>query len=197
MNGWNKVRWVASILLVFCIVVFTNLIDRDNFRQLNDSVTTLYEDRIVACDILYDLSTLFHEKELAIVAGDSSYAKHQSAPNQIIAKSISKYQNTKLTEEEELIFSAFKAEFESLKAKENTSDVVGNPAVLESLTAIQSKLHALTNIQMEEGRRQVFASNRAKNAIDLFTQAEIIFLVVMAIVVQIIIFYTPGKVEES
>jgi hypothetical protein len=70
---FNKIRWVASILLVFVIVLVTNLIDREKYNSIRQSITTIYEDRIVASDLIFELSLLIQEKELALVGRDSFY----------------------------------------------------------------------------------------------------------------------------
>jgi len=58
MKFFVKIRWAASILLVFFIVLVTNVIDRKNFEKLNYSVNSLYEDRLVAHDLLFDISRI-------------------------------------------------------------------------------------------------------------------------------------------
>ena len=66
---------------------------------------------------------------------------------------------------------------------------------LEFITSIRRKEELKRLIQVEEGKQQMFMSNKAMKTIDLFTQVEIIFLIMMAIIVQVIIFFFA--IEES
>jgi hypothetical protein len=42
MKVYNKMKWALGILLVFIIVLITNLIDRDNFNRIRYSIVTIY-----------------------------------------------------------------------------------------------------------------------------------------------------------
>ena len=65
MTFFTKIKWVLSVLLVFFLILATNLIDKDNFRRVKNSIVTIYEDRLVANDLIFELSQLVHQKELA------------------------------------------------------------------------------------------------------------------------------------
>lgn len=195
MTLFNKIRWVASILLVFLIVLVTNLIDRNNFNRLNYSVTTIYEDRIIASDLLFEMLLFVQEKKVAIISLDSLFFQERNEKNNRgIEGLIEKYNNTKLTEKEQLIFNNLKNELNSLKNLEKQyilSESKNNSILLKKTDQIVQHLHDLSKVQLEEGRRQVFVSNKTMDTINLFTQMETIFLILMAILIQIIILYKP------
>ncbi|TNE68224.1 chemotaxis protein [bacterium] len=194
MKFFAKIRWVASILLVFFIVLITNIIDRDNFNRLSYSVTTMYEDRIVASDILFDMSGLIKVKQIAIITGDTLFMESQNDKLNIkLNNLIDNYSLTKLTEKEKLVFSQLQEEVQSLMQKEKSLKTVTVESVLQSITKIDQRLQDLSNIQIQEGKRQVFLSDKAKDTINLFTQGEIVFLIIMAILIQIIILYKPKE----
>lgn len=195
MSIFSKLKWVASIVLVFLIVLATNLIDQENFKRLSYSVTTIYEDRIVASDLLFEMSMLIQDKELALVKQDSTFFQQKNeAVNTAMAGLIARYKQTKLTEQEQLLFDKLQAELQRLTGQEQSyATAEDNTQLQERIDTITRHLHDLSKIQLEEGRRQVFISNKAMNTIDLFTQGEIIFLIVMAILVQIIILYKPRR----
>jgi hypothetical protein len=189
-----KIRWVASILLVFFIVLITNLIDRDNFNQLSYSVTTIYEDRIVASDHLFEMSRIIQEKQIAILTSDITFLGNKNKKNnEALNQLIDKYKRTKLTEREKFVFNQLQEEVNDLKLKEKQITKITNADVLKIFEKINKHLHELSKIQLDESRRQVFISNKAKDTINLFTQGEIIFLVIMAILIQIIILYKPKQ----
>lgn len=189
-----KVKWVASILLVFFIVLITNLIDRDNFNRLSYSVTTMFEDRIVASDLLFEISRIIKEKQIAILTSDTTFFQNRNGQlNQEIDQLVEKYGLTTLTGKENIAFNQLKEELESLEQKEKSSTNLSNGEVINSIKKIDEHLYELSKIQVEEGKQQVFISKRAEDTINLYTQGEIIFLIVMAILVQIIILYKPKE----
>lgn len=73
MTFFNKIKWVLSILMVFVLIVTTNLIDRNNFIRVKDSVVTIYEDRLIAKDLIFEMSKAVQEKEVAVAASDTTF----------------------------------------------------------------------------------------------------------------------------
>lgn len=195
MTTLNKIRWVASILLVFFIVLVTNLIDNDNFSRLKHSVTTMYEDRVVASDLIFEMAMLTQKKEVAVVGADSVFfQKENNKVNLEMEGLIKRYGQTMLTQKERLLFDKLQDEVKKLKKLEKEyahSENRDSTAVLNNLDEISQSLGDLSKVQLREGRQQLFVSNKAMDTIDLFTQVETVFLVLMAILMQIIIMYKP------
>ncbi|MCB0560590.1 MAG: chemotaxis protein [Lewinellaceae bacterium] len=198
MTIFNKIRWVASILLVFFIVLMTNLIDKDNFNKLSYSVTTIYEDRIVASDLLFEMSRIIQKKEIAIISTDTTFPGNgNSESNRELNNLIERYNQTKLTEKEKFVFNQLQDELKTLERKEQETENVASSALLKSIDKINQHLYDLSKIQLQEGRQQVFISDKAKDNINLFTQVEIIFLIIMAVMIQVIILYKPKQFSEK
>ena len=198
MTIFSKIKWVVSILLVFFVVLVTNLIDRGNFNRLRNSVTAIYEDRIVAFDVLFELSVLIQKKETAVMSSDPLYfQKENGKANHDIDSLTEKYENTRLTKNERELYSNLKEELSKLKGLEkdylSSYSKKSKSSMLKSVDRIDQYLHDLSKVQLKEGRRQMFISNDAMDTINLFTRWEIVFLIVMAILVQIIILYKPKE----
>jgi hypothetical protein len=47
MTVFNRLKWILGILMVFVVILATNLLDRNNFLRVRDSVVAIYEDRLV------------------------------------------------------------------------------------------------------------------------------------------------------
>lgn len=197
MTIFSKIKWVASILLVFFIVLVTNLIDKGNFNRLRNSVTTIYEDRMVASDALFEMAALIHKKEVAILSSDLHYfQKETEKANHDIDVLIERYEQTKLTKNEREIHQYLKEELGNLKLVEKNykpSDAKGKASLLKSSGKIDQYIHDLSKIQLREARQQMFVSDKAMDRINLFTQVEVVFLILMAILVQVIILYKPKE----
>lgn len=197
MTLFNKIKWTASILLVFAIILTTNLIDKNNFNKLRYSVVTIYEDRIVANDLIFEILLSIREKEIALAMADSMFFLQKNDKiNEGIGILLEKYGQTKLTNKEQKFFADLKDELKNLESleKEFINSSFRNDVDLQnSINEIVRNLYDLSKVQLEEGRRQMALSNETMETIDLFTQVEIIFLVLMAILVQIIILYKPKQ----
>ncbi len=195
MSVFNKIKWISGVLLVFFIVLATNIIDKNNFKQIRSSIVTIYEDRIVASDLIFEMSLLVKQKEMALASRDAAFFKGKNdSINREIQPLIEKYEGTKLTNEEEKIFNELKINLEKLSLEEKQEGELaseGNEELLSTLNQVVQNLNDLSKVQLKEGRREMKRSNRAMETIDLFTQIEIIFLVLIAVLIQILILYNP------
>jgi hypothetical protein len=68
----NKIKWSVGLLLVIVLIVSTNFIDQNNFQRIQDSVTSIYEDRLIAKDLLFDIQLEIHDKELLLAENKDS-----------------------------------------------------------------------------------------------------------------------------
>ncbi|WP_191859467.1 MCP four helix bundle domain-containing protein [Hanstruepera ponticola] len=197
MAFYNKAKWVLGILIVFVLIVATNLIDRNNFIRVKDSVTTIYEDRLIAKDIIFDMSKLIHEKEVAIVSTDSVFFNSSNkVVNNSLQELLLKFEQTKLTKEENQIFSNLKEDVLVLKGLEDNylqDNRTNKSKYLNQIKVVKGDLNDLSDIQIDEGKRQMFISKKAIDTVELFTQIEIYLLIFLAIVIQIIIMYKPKE----
>lgn len=187
MKHWDKFKLAAGILLVFFIVLVTNVIDKENFNKLSYSVTTIYEDRVVAADLIFEISRIVQQLEVELLT-DSTLTTANAATFTAIDALTDRYGQTKLTRREAGLLSQLKRDINTLK---NLTPAEGKPAMIDAIHNIDEDLYNLSKIQVEEARRQVTISNQAIDNIALFTRWEIIFLIVIAVIVQIIIFYNP------
>lgn len=197
MSVFNKIKWILGILSVFFIILATNLIDRKNFIIVKNSVETIYADRLLAQDLLLDLSGLTWEKELAQIKYDRSQFDNKNITiNTRFEELINLFSATKLTAKEEVILGQLKKNFENLKAFERTDIQLPNQKFSDQLTLIKDNLEDLSEIQIEEGKRELFESQRAIASVDLFTHLEIYALILIAIVIQIVVMYNPTPEQE-
>lgn len=195
MNFFNKIKWILGILIVFVLIITTNLIDRNNFVRVRDSVVTIYEDRLIVKGIIYDISKTIQEKEVAVAKSDTSFFNTENPKiNKELEGLISNYEKTKLTDEENRNFNDLKVHLKDLKVSEKQfidSDLSDKSAINNDINAIKANLDDLSRIQLDEGNKQMAISKRAIDTVELFTQMEIYFLIFLALLIQIIIIYQP------
>lgn len=195
MKLFRKVKWILGILFVFGLILATNLIDRRHFTQIRDTAITIYEDRLLAKNIIFDINQEIHEKELATVVFDSSFFKERNVPtNEAIQQHLTKFRETKFLQDEKKALAALKEDLKKLTSAENAfaaANFQNNAAVLKAIDDVKKDLYVLSDIQLQEGKKQMFLSKKSIDAIELFTEMEIYILVFLAIIIQFIIFSQP------
>jgi hypothetical protein len=201
MTFFNKLKWVLGILVVFLLIVTTNLIDRNNFVRVKESVETIYEDRLVAKGILFDMLTNLQEKEIAIIKKDTAFFNSKNSKiNTGLRNLITKFENTKLTTSESNIFNSLKEDIDvliDLEKKHEQSDFKNSIKSLNQIEKVKQDLDDLSDIQIDEGSRQLSISKKAIDNVELFTQLEIYFLIILAVIIQIIVIYNPKDKKEE
>ncbi|WP_020571080.1 MCP four helix bundle domain-containing protein [Neolewinella persica] len=202
MTLFNKIKWILGIALVFLLVIATNLIDRQNFLIIEASIETIYADRIIAQDIIYDISKEVAQKEIAYAKlGVDQPIGNYSSNNERIEEYIELFAATKLTAKEKIFFDSLKNSLEDLQSTEASATPGQESAgkLKTDLMAVREQLDELADIQVEEGKRELYESKKALGSAHLFTQLEIGALIVMAIIIQFIVLYTPkiGPDENS
>lgn len=200
MKFLDKVKWILGISVVFFSIIATNLIDRMSFERVKDSVVAIYEDRLVAKDLVFELSLYIHEKEVADASNDLAFFNDR---NKVVNDSIDqltiKFLRTEMTEREARVFNDLQLNLVKLKGLENSINLVQEVEkgdFKSQLVRIKENLHDLSKIQLVEGKRQVFLSERAMNTVDLFTKLEILVLIILAVLVQVIVIYRPKQISD-
>ncbi|GAB5554246.1 MAG: hypothetical protein Sapg2KO_38370 [Saprospiraceae bacterium] len=195
MKVYNKIKWILGIFVVFFLIAATNMIDRDNFKRVRDSVVTIYEDRLVVQGLIFEFSELMHKKQLAVVLSDDAFFKEENGSvNNKIKTLTNNYLKTKLTLQEERVFKEFQVNLNTLDELESTikEGQIKNASIYKNqINLLKENLRELSQIQISEGSRQSLISKEAVRTVELFTQIEIYFLVFLAILIQVLVIYKP------
>ena len=202
MEFYSKLKWVLGIILIFGLIVTTNLIDRNSFLNVRESLETIYEDRLIAYDLIVELDYALHKKEVALLTSDMDFFESDNDDlNMEIDQYLSRYEQTYLTAKEEQIYDDFLENMRDHLVLESEF-IAGDEGELQNLKgsfiSLREGLYELSKVQLNEGSRQISKSKKAISTVDLFTKVEIIVLLILAIIIQIIVMYKPKevKVEE-
>ena len=165
--------------------------------RVRDSVVTIYEDRLVANVLIFETLKSVLQKELAVSLSDTTFFKSQNSKiNNNLKSLVSRFEQTKLTLEEANAFSDLKKNVQLLLDSESRflkSDYSDRSSVVNHIEDLKINLNDLSEIQLNEGSRQMSISKRAVDTVELFTQIEIYILAFLAILIQIIIMYKPKE----
>ncbi|HKK76838.1 MAG TPA: hypothetical protein VJ953_17310 [Saprospiraceae bacterium] len=194
----NKIKWALTLLLVFFSILATNLIDKNNFRKIKTSVVTIYEDRIVANDLIFEYLLLTHEKELALAASDQTFFSQRNPEvNQELNRVTEQYEATKLTKDEAISFGALREDLDQLMVMEESINIsTPKEAYRLLLSDIKKNLDKLAQIQLEEGRKQMTMSRNTFKEVESFTRIENYCLIALAILIPIIIFGSTRPLKK-
>lgn len=195
---FGKLNWLLGVVLIFLMIFFTNFIDRDNFREIQASINTIYEDRLVVSNLVFELSRAVQQKELANATSDADfYGAKNIAVNKEINRLLTEFRATKLTPEEQRTLDELQTNLDRLIALEKNTAPEQKENIAGQLNKINANLSKLSEIQVTEGKRQMKESEYALKASELFTTIETYFLVGMGIVVLAFIFYTLERNNEK
>lgn len=197
MNLVNKAKWFLAVLGVFLLILATNLIDKNNFIQVEESVDNIYNNRLLAKELLLDVSSKFHKKELAYALNDSTYIKTQNnAVNAEISELLEMFDRAESNRKEDIIINKLNKNHTKLVELESNSlpkNILYTSECAEIFSAINTNIVELADEQVKEGRNQKFLAGKAVENVKLFSQIEIYFLILLGLILQFIVLYNPKK----
>ena len=195
-------KWTSKIT---CVVVFlTSLLlifamGRTNvrhYKNIKKSIEDIYKDRLVVNGMVYDLASLLHKKEIAVISSDKDFFdRTNSSINLQIDEIIKEFKETYLTNFEEktlLRFESGSKELQSVEGKmifEKGEEI--NPLIakriLSLLESLKVDLKTLSGIQLSEGKRKLQVSDKAVEAMELNQTIENYSILVIGLMILIVL----------
>ncbi len=203
--GWKlsteqRLRAGAALIIVFLLILATNMIDKHHFEIVQKSMTSIYEDRLLAKNYIYCISRQMEVKRNLLQTGlpEGSAAINANA-NDSIQTLINRYSKTKLTESEAQHFASLQTRLnrlfqyeQSLSRGETINEELPSLDQVENYyTGIFNDLDALSEIQIQEGKRELLFSNQAIDSSNLISRLEIGALILIGVLLQLLIFLKP------
>lgn len=191
----NRIKIGFSFAIVFILVLATNRFDKKRFETVENSLTSVYEDRLVAKGYIYSLNNIFHVQEKMLLDKDQSYKIE--AYHNAVRSLLASFKATRLTSEEKSTFRNLRDNFNKLQDLElrylsadndTLSDSQKNQIILQ-LNRIHRNLDQLAIIQQSEGENMTRFAKSSLNTSSLLSNIEIVLIIVVGILVQFIIFY--------
>lgn len=151
----QKLKVAVLLGVVMCLVVVLNIVLQKNISDINRSVNSIYNDRLIPATDMFYLSENFHHRQLAIekflFTNDYNTgqlkAKLNKYDNEMLAL-ITKYEKTYLVEEESVFLKKFKLNVAKYSALEKNVLVLSEQGKkVEALSLYEKKGRAsLENI---------------------------------------------------
>lgn len=191
-----KQRINAGFILAaaFLLVLASNRLNQRNFSTVEQSVNSVFEDRLVVQEYIYRLNNLFHKKELALAKNELS--TNTLTESSDIEKILSDFAKTELTVKESRYLSDLRSSYselqemeKNLSAKNASGSAEMKRGISSKLTRINNDLDELSGVQLSEGRQLTQRSQRSLGMNQLLSRLEIVFLVIIGILFLLIVFH--------
>ena len=190
----NKIKTTTLIFSVLCLILVTNLQERMMIKRLNESVTSIYQDRVVVGNYILQLSNHIEEVVQILKLNNNSNLKYlNSLLTQIDSINV-EYDKTYLTETEKVNFIKFTSYSTQIKSFISSSKI--SEALTASLEA-EKILSVLSSIQVEEGKEKLDEVLGMTNTRSILSYLEIVIIIVISILIQKIILSTKPLVIKK
>ncbi len=188
----QRIQISFFMVVVFLLILGSNIMDRRNYADVYESVNSVYKDRVVVQGYIHELDNIFHEKELRLVGGGASTSFNDE--NVRISQLLVDFAATELTTKESQLLLQLNEQFEQLKDLELKTITDGHnnsvhSASINTLNKIEESLNGLTKVQLDQGNRLTLFSQKSMGAIALLSNIEIGFMVFIGVLIIIVIFY--------
>ena len=178
---------VGLILSVaFGLVLGSNLMDRRHFSTIEQSVKSIYVDRIVVQDYIYQLQNHAHQMAIGLIEGRQQVDSYH--PRERIDDLLGNFAQTQLTREEARLLGQLRQQFSTLELRDREP-------TLAQLQRIGQTLDGLEQIQLDQGNRLTELSEKTLGVNRMLSNLEVVFLVIIAICIMLLIFY-PVKIFQ-
>jgi len=204
-----KTKIAIALILVLFLIFAKSLVDKSNVDELEASFVTVYEDRLVVQDYIFNVTELLFRMRL-VVANTESFEQYLAVKNQVIdyheqiLAIISSFERTYLTPKEEQYLNDFKElvsnklEIQSYFSSLETSEKNYENSVLRfnsDFERVFNDLKELSKIQLLEGKKLANLSYRIKARSYIWLQFEYAVLFILLIIISMLIYSSRGIKE--
>ncbi|MGK0414650.1 MAG: hypothetical protein ACJA1B_002878 [Polaribacter sp.] len=192
---YNRINIGLALTIVLLLVFATNRIDKRHFETVQNTITTLHTDRVVAQDFIYKMNTIIYQKQLLIL--------DKSAKNSNLDKDfyilLENFEQTKRTKKEAEIFEKLKTDFDQLilKEKKVAEGSMQKDNLINSLNSIKIDLVRLSEIQISESKHLTSLAQKSLDTYNLMSNLEIGFIILIGLLLQYTIFYRVKKTKKT
>lgn len=196
----QRIQMGLVLALAFLLVLGSNRLDQRHYSIIQTTVNSVYKDRVVVQDIIYQLNNFFHEKKLRFMQHESPTIN--TSENGTIDALLVVFKHTKLTQEEAKLLNNLKIHYSFLTGLEHEmqqNPIAFNKAsskkVLQTLQEIEQDLNGLAAIQLSESAQLTQLSIKSLGMNILLSKLEVAFLIIIGVSMLFLIFY-PVKTMQ-
>ncbi len=154
----QKAGILAGIFFLIAMVMLTNFSDRREYDTLDNTVGSIYKDRLVTSEYLFRISNHLYQKKIWLQENSGNPASSNpglSEHDKAIGILMQKYESTYLTPEEKKEWKGFKTALQNYNSQVNNKlnpPLISDAAILSnSFQQMENHLNHLIGIQSSEG----------------------------------------------
>lgn len=202
MTVTSKVFCLFILACASLLILASGKSNLKNVEKIQHAIEAIYEDRLVVKGLIFDLSRLIHQKELALISGDQAfYQKGNAAVNTEIAEHLRTFYATKLTMPEAQTLNRFSEDLKKLQAIEKDFGLAGGDAptptekvsLSKQIQTLHNDLQTLAEIQLVEGKGKLIASEAALQSMDTFIHIEKYMIFFFALLGLMLVVFVPRR----
>lgn len=197
---------IALFLAIICIIILANIFwERRNLTHLNNSFSSIYEDRLLPATYVFKLTDHLYQKRLILEAYFHDESKLNIAEdlhriglhNVAMDTLIQDFEATYLVEVEDEVLHHFKRALQTYNeseacfiksCKDGITFQLDETAMKALFAATIQELTALSQIQVDVSKAMREDSRRRTASNHIFTNLEALIVFAMAVIIQILIF---------
>ncbi|MBD0852212.1 MCP four helix bundle domain-containing protein [Maribacter arenosus] len=197
----QRIQIGLIMTIAFLLVLGSNRLDSRHFSTIQTTVNSVYKDRVVVQDYIYQLSTIFHNKKLKLIKNyndNTITSENEKAQLLLIDFGI-----TKLTQKESSLLNELNRQFSKLQELEDkivqpSNEIEADLGIvaLKTLDEMQRNLDALAKIQLSESEQLTELSNKSLGMNILLSKLEVAFMIIIGVAILFLIFY-PVKTMHA
>lgn len=197
MNLLSRVVCIIITLSSLLLILAMGSTNVKNFEKVQSSIQEIYKDRLFVKGLIFELSTLLHSKEIAVVTNNKNfYLVKNDTINKKIENNLKSFRKTYLTPKEEKTLNLFSNDIQNLTSVEKkimTSNKDRLPKadstkLITILNRLQMNLITLSDIQLAEGKHKMQVSYTAVAKMQRFETLERYAIIILAILLFAFIF---------
>jgi len=180
------------MFMVLFLVFFTNRLDQQYYSSIEDSLESIYDDRLLVQGYIHNLNKVFHRKQIELFSKTHQYEVDQ--PDELKADTLlTLFSKTRLSRPETTEFDRLTHNVEQLRnleAKLSHKDSISyldQKELNRRLSDVQLNLDRLSDIQLKEGEDLLSEARSSLERNALITRIEYMVLIVVGLVLQFLI----------
>jgi len=170
-----KMQIGLALTILMTAIVINNISSRYNLAHAGNSVTAIYNDRLLAATYLFELTSNLHKKEM--LSYQPVPEEKATLINNNMAALVHKYEGTMLTRRESALWKTFKLNLHQY----DQAFASGQPKA-HSFEKAANTLKALSDLQAREGNSLYRDTRSSLSATTLGSHLEIILAILTGIV---------------
>ncbi|WP_298737947.1 MCP four helix bundle domain-containing protein [uncultured Chitinophaga sp.] len=171
----TRFKICCVFIVIIVLVLLNNLRERRNMSRLDQSISSIYKDRLLPATYLHRIANHLYEQKLTGGEG------HLAAIDSLVTV----YETTYLTPDEKKKWSSFKAHLSGYRTQTAKGDSLGSQSEFRETIA---DLIGLSNIQIGEGKNLETDSHKVLSGSVLSSQLEMTLLIILGLLATILLF---------